>query len=293
MIENSAHKDKTVLVTGASGMIGGFLVRALSKEGYNTLGLDCCPAKSEGYIHITADLSDKKALEAVFENYTVDKVIHLAALAHTGGQQDLSYERYYKINVTCAANIFEAAFKKKIPVLYISTADVYGFVKGVATPETELAPVSVYGKTKALAESELKRLSKEYDIAYTVFRFAPVYTDEIKRDIQKRYYLKYPNLAYIIGKGTDYEFLHINTAVKRMVDWVGGEPLNDIQNIKDEKMVNTAECIGLEKAEGRAVHVIKFPLWFIRLGFGFIKLVTGKNKYTYLLNKAVNPLRTE
>ena len=62
---------------------------------------------------------------------------------------------------------------------------------------------------------------------------------------------------------------------------------------KDEKRMNPIDCIREEKAEGRAKHVLYFPRWMVKVGFGAIKFITGKNKYTYLLNKAVNPLRTE
>jgi hypothetical protein len=100
-------------------------------------------------------------------------------------------------------------------------------------------------------------------------------------------------LAYIVGKGTDYEFLSIDNAVKQMSNWLNKEAVNDIHNIKDEKLVNTAECIKKEKAEGRARFVIHLPRGLVRFAFNLIKIVIGENKYTYLLNKAINPLRTD
>lgn len=281
----------TVLVTGAAGMIGSYVCKNLLNAGFNVIGLDRCAADADNnnYLHITADLDDKEGLDAIFSEHRPDRVIHLAALAHTAGVKDLSYEAYYKINVVCAQNVFEISDKYSVPVLFISTVDVYGFVKGKADCSLTPHPITVYGKTKAMAEEKLKAVCRSYDI----FRFSPVYTDEIKRDIQKRYYLKYPNVAYIIGKGTDCEFLNIKTAADKLTAWVTGDVTNKTYNIKDRERISTSECLKAERASGRAKYILRFPRWLVKLGFGAAVLLTGKNKYTYLLNKAVNPLRTE
>ena len=242
-------KTNTILVTGCNGLIGSSVVTGLLDEGYFVIGLDKSDQKiiHERYKHIAIDLADANALENVFEENAVERVIHLAALAHKGSEKDLSYSRHYHVNVSCAQNIFTMAAKRQIPLLFSSTADVYGFVKGVANAETEPNPIGPYARTKYLAEKELQRICKENSSNYTIFRFAPVYTDEIKRDIQKRYYLRYPNWAYIIGKGTEYESLYIGIAVQRIADWVLQVPSNNIVNVKDEKMMScllyTSRCV--------------------------------------------------
>ncbi len=282
---------RVILVTGAAGMIGTGLVKELVESGKHVIGLDCKASsfKSDSYVHIIADLLDKECVEGIFASYDIERVIHLAALAHTAGIKNLSYNTYYEINVSGAENIFSCAGKIDIPVLFTSTVDVYGFVKGVATEQTVPKPVTDYGKTKYLAERSLKQLCDYYDI----FRFAPVYSDDVKRDIQKRYYLKYPNWAYRIGKGMDCEFLYIDTAIKYMIDWCQKDPTNKVFNIKDSDVINTADCILEERSRDRAKHVVRFPSWITKCGFHVIYCLTGKNKYTYLLNKAVYPLRTE
>ena len=70
-------------------------------------------------------------------------------------------------------------------------------------------------------------------------------------------------------------------------------PQNKICNIKDPTRLNTAECIENEIANGKAKIVIHFPRWLVFSGFNIIKFLIGKNKYTYLLNKVVNPLITK
>lgn len=278
-----------ILVTGSRGMIGSCLVQALLKQGHEVIGVDRAEAAAAEaqYQYCRADLGDLNALTDIIDKQQVDRVIHLAALAHTGGENDLSWERYYHVNVTCAKNVFQAAGDR--PVLYISTVDVFGFFSGgVVTADTPLKPVSHYGRSKMLAEEECRKLPH-----YTIFRLSPVYTPEIKRDIQKRYYLKYPSIAYRVGKGTEFEILNIDNAVRAMVEWCDQDTRNDVQIIKDPVRMNTADYIRAEKEAGRASFVLYLPRWLVNLGYTVLYKLLGENEKTYLLNKAVHPLRSE
>ena len=289
------NKSETILITGSCGMIGKSLRDKMLNRGYSVIGVDCRVEKStDNYRHLTVNLENSEKLAEIFDTYKIDRVIHLAALAHAFDGRKLGYGDYYAANVVSASNIFNASARKKIPVLFISTVDVFGFTGTLpVNADTPVSPVTSYGKTKALAEDSLKKICFENRSKYTIFRFSPVYTDTVKRDIQKRYYLKYPNWAYQIGGGNEYEVLNIKKAVYSMCCWVREEPQNNIKIIKDEKLLNTREMIAEEKDHGRALHVLKFPKWAVDAGFFVLKAIMGENKYTFLLNKAVNPLRTE
>ena len=279
-----------VLVTGSAGMIGGYVVKGLIEKGHTVIGVDRVSKdiKYEGLTQIILDLSSKEAIMQLFDDNKIDRVIHLAALAHTKGVADTSWEAFKKVNVDCAENVFEACAKHNIPVLFISTVDAIGMVKGLITPEAKLNPISNYGKSKAMAEGRLKEICKVWNI----YRFSPVYTEDVKRDIQKRYYLKYPDWAYLIGRGQQFEVLSVRKAVSSMVDWVDKPVDNNIHIIKDEELLDSAKVIAEEKAEGRAKHVLRFPKWMIVCGYYLIKLVFGKSNKTYLVFKAIWPFRT-
>lgn len=277
-----------VLVTGAKGMIGSYLVKGLLDAEYEVVGIDrsCDKSCGEKYFHCMVDLADKDAIQIIINEYKPDRIIHLAALAHSVVGKELTWEDYKHLNVNCAKNIFDAA--GDIPVLFISTVDVYGFTTGIVTAKTPLKPVTNYGRSKMMAEQEVSK-KKHFDI----FRFSPVYTDSEKRDIQKRYYLKYPNFAYRIGKGAEYEILNVKAAIEEMVDWCSQESKNTVRIIKDKKRMWTPDYIKAEKKEGRAKVVIWVPQWIAGLGYTILKGITGENKYTYLLSKAVYPLKSE
>ena len=279
-----------ILVTGSAGMIGSYVVKGLIEKGHTVIGVDRVKPKEEfdGVTPLVLDLASKEDLMKLFDEHKIDRAIHLAALAHTAGMKNLTWGTYYKVNVECAENVFEACAKNNVPVLFISTVDAIGMVKGLITPETQLNPISNYGKSKAIAECRLKEICKEWNI----YRFSPVYTEDIKRDIEKRYYLKYPCWAYKIGKGEKFEVLNISGAVSSMIDWVDKKVDNTVHIIKDKDLLDINKLIRAEKAEGRARHVLHFPRWMVVCGFYAIRLMFGKSNKTYLVFKALWPFRT-
>lgn len=279
-----------ILVTGSAGMIGGYVVKGLIEKGHKVIGADLrvSDARYPGLSQAIMDLSSRAAIMQLFEDKKIDRVIHLAALAHTAGVKDTSWAAFKKVNVDCAENVFEACAKHNVPVLFISTVDAIGMVKGEITPETELNPISNYGKSKAMAEGRLKEICKIWNI----YRFSPVYTKDVKRDIQKRYYLEYPDWAYLIGGGQQFEVLNVRKAVSSMVDWVDKPVDNTIHIIKDDELLDSAKVIAEERAEGRAKHVIQLPRWMVVCGYHIVKLVFGESNKTYLVFKALWPFRT-
>ena len=279
-----------ILVTGSAGMIGSYVVKGLIDKGHTVIGVDRVKPKEEldGLTPVVLDLSSKDDVMWVFVENKIDRCIHLAALAHTVGVKDTSWEAFKKVNVDCAVNLFEACAKFDVPVLFISTVDAIGMVKGIIRPDTELNPISNYGKSKAMAEGRLKEICSVWNI----YRFSPVYTADIKRDIEKRYYLKYPNWAYKIGKGEKFEVLNITGAVSAMVDWVDKTVDNTIHFIKDPELLDINKLIAAEKAAGRAKHVLRLPRWMVACGYYLIRLVFGRINKTYLVFKALWPFRT-
>lgn len=280
-------RPRRILVTGAAGMIGSATVDALLADGYEVIGIDRREYHSDSplYKHFVVDLGDAQALSRIFKECSIDRVIHMAALAHTVRGESYSVDDYTYFNVECAQNIFQSA--GNIPVLFISTVDVYGFVRDVVDGETPTAPISPYAVSKVQAEEKCRQL-----LHYTIFRFSPVYTPTIKRDIQKRYYLKYPKIAYRIGKGTEYEILDIRNAVAAIVQWCSEAVKNEIRIVKDPKPMDTADYIRMEKAEGRASFVLYVPRWLVKFGYTILKIFLGQRSFTYLLHKAVYPLQS-
>ena len=83
-----------ILVTGSAGMIGSYVVKGLIEKGHTVIGVDRVKPKEEldGLIPVVLDLSSKEDVMKVFSANKIDRCIHLAALAHTAGMKNLTWE---------------------------------------------------------------------------------------------------------------------------------------------------------------------------------------------------------
>ena len=275
-----------ILLTGASGMLGSRAARALCDRGHVVIGVDAKPAACDHpwYTHVTRDLTDPEAVAALFDAHAVDRVVHLAALAHVTGETDLSYSRYFRMNVLISQHVFENAARRRIPVFFSSTVDVFGMQRDVITEATPQAPVGGYAATKAEAERRLRAMMG--DTPCMIARFCPIYSDDDLRDILKRCYLKYPSLAFRVGKGTEYRFLDIDRAAEVICAWADRDvaPSGEA-NFGDAEPVNSADII---ETHG-AAKVLVLPESTRRVGVALSKLCPKMLRLN--INKVLSPQR--
>ena len=279
-----------ILLTGASGMLGSRVARALCEAGHRVTGVDIADGRVAhgNYTHARCDLTRPDDVAALFAAHPADRVIHLAALAHVTGEQDLSWSRYFMLNVLVSHHVFECAARAGIPVFFASTVDVYGIPTGEISEATPPAPVGGYARSKDMAEQRLLALMG--DTPCFVARFAPVYSTGDMRDVRKRFYLKYPSLAYVVGGGTDYCFLNIDRVVDAILNWAArDEAPRGVVNFCDDAPFNSAQVIRTEQRYGKADRVLRLPRWMGRLGLLVSRLCPPMLRLN--VNKILNPYR--
>ena len=155
---------KKILITGATGFIGGALSDRLIWEGYNVQAL----VRNKGNVGflskevrpISGDLFDKDALGHAMEG--VEEVYHLAAYARPWASDPATY---FRINVEGAENVFKAAATKGVRrVVFTSTAGVFGPSLDnppVTEDSLRLTPLRTeYERSKAKAEALVQDLVK-------------------------------------------------------------------------------------------------------------------------------------
>lgn len=144
------------VVTGATGLLGEEVADWLAgREGHEVIGL-------RGRNDL--DVTDTRAVVSLMCNAKPDLIIHCAAEREMDAAER-NPKATYMLNTFGTWNIALAARLCDCPMVFISSDAVYDGEKG--TPYTEsdqTAPLSVYGRSKALAEEEVKSLLDRYFI---------------------------------------------------------------------------------------------------------------------------------
>ncbi len=148
-----------VLVTGATGFIGGNLVRTLVDRGYDVRALvrrnsNALALENLGVEEALGDLRDRESIAKALKG--CHGVFHCAAM-YTFWSRDPS--EVYRVNVEGTKIIFEEAERAGVEkAVYTSTVSTIGLPKkGLGTEDTQLRPqdlVGHYKKSKYLGEQE-------------------------------------------------------------------------------------------------------------------------------------------
>jgi len=181
-----------VLLTGAAGFIGMSSAMRLLARGDEVIGLDNLNPYYDvrlkrdrlrrlqdfpGFRFHEIDISDRRALEALFETATFDRVLHLAAQA--GVRYSLQDPHaYVDSNVVGFMNVLEGCRRSGVAhLVYASSSSVYG--GNTRTPFSEHDsvdhPVSLYAATKKANELMAHTYSHLYGMPTTGLRFFTVY----------------------------------------------------------------------------------------------------------------------
>src|SRR5438067_3061532 len=170
------------LVTGGAGFIGSHLVEALLNEGHAVRVLDDL---SSGHLtnlspqaeFIEADVTDPEVVDQALDS--VDGCFHLAAIASVG-RSHCEWLRTHKVNLTGTINLFDQSRpsrrRREIPVVYASTAAVYGNCGSVPVDEeSPVAPLSAYGADKHACELHARVAGTVHGVPTVGLRFFNLY----------------------------------------------------------------------------------------------------------------------
>ncbi len=141
-----------IIVTGADGFVGKYLVELLKKSnppagGDKVFGLD----KNQ------ADITNYESVKKYLEKIKPDQVYHLAGFASGAGKDK---KLIFDVNVNGTINILKALKEigKPVKVLLASTAYVYGNTPKCASENSKVNAKSFYDQSKLKMEKEALRL---------------------------------------------------------------------------------------------------------------------------------------
>ena len=195
-----------VLVTGASGFIGGPSCAALAARGHEVVALVRRPgSEPAGTRAVAGDLTDGPGLVAAFAQVAPDVVLHLAA--ETGAQRDEAKLR--AANVSGLEHLIGACRAVDPPprVVFVSTV-VTGDGQGRLLTEDQPLPVeTAYGRSKQ--EGEQLLLASGLDVCIVrpchVYGAGGWYAHEIVARLRQ------PGRLAIVGRGDNaWDMVHVD-----------------------------------------------------------------------------------
>ena len=174
---------RSILITGGAGFIGSHVVRRFvtAHPDYRIINLDKLTyagnlanlrdvENAPNYTFVQADICDFDTVCALFEQYAINGVVHLAAESHV----DRSIEdpfTFTRTNVLGTLSLLQAARHKwngdwegKL-FHHVSTDEVYGALplgEGMFTEDTPYAPHSPYSASKASSDHFVRAFHDTY-----------------------------------------------------------------------------------------------------------------------------------
>ena len=173
-------KDQSILITGAAGQIGRFLVKRLCKLGFNVSCLDIKGSvDSADFNFLKADIRDKTSLEvhkSILKDVKV--VVHLASVINNTQNVVDDAMASIEINVQGTLNLLEYLPDLQ-HICFASTYMVYGIPH--SNPVNEVHPTNpsnIYGASKLIAEKFLQVYASRRNITLSILRFMGIYGPE-------------------------------------------------------------------------------------------------------------------
>lgn len=209
-----------ILVTGASGFIGSYIVEEALRQGMETWAA-VRETSSRKYltderIHfINLNLSSQEELEQQLEGHSFDYVVHAA-----GATKCLHAADFFRVNTEGTKHLVDAILHLGMPIkrfVFISSLSVFGAVKEQQpyqeiTEQDTPKPNTAYGKSKLQAEEYLDSIGN--DFPYIILRPTGVYGPR-----EKDYFLMAKSIKqhidFSVGfKRQDITFVYVQDVVQ-------------------------------------------------------------------------------
>ncbi|MCT2563637.1 GDP-mannose 4,6-dehydratase [Chryseobacterium herbae] len=288
----------TYLVTGGSGFIGSHLIEKLLRNGHSVINVDNFDdfynyqikikntlasigknydfdfsdketdirhladiSRSDSYQMYYQDIRDKKGLEHIFKNHSIDLVIHLAALAGVRPSIERPLE-YEEVNVRGTMNLWELCKEFNVSkFICASSSSVYGNNEKTPFAETDNVdhPISPYAATKKSGEVLGHVYHNLYHIDMIQLRFFTVYGPRQRPDLAIHKFTKLISEGQEIpfyGDGNtarDYTYIDdiIDGIMKSIVYLENHSGVYEIINLGENEVVTLSEMLAaIENALG-------------------------------------------
>ncbi len=277
--------EKNILITGASGFIGGFITDEAINRGYNVFATarkttNTKRLTEKGVNIIEVDFGNEKHLENVFSNQQkFDFIIHNAGITKAFRNKE-----YNEINFHNTKRFIEILKKTgKVPekFVYMGSLAAYGPGKKNSVEPVkrtdEPKPVTEYGRSKLKAE---KYIINESDIPYIIFSPTAVYGPG-EKDLFTTIKLIKKGIDFKIGfKEQYFTFLFVKDLAELVLDSLKTPIINKEYFVSDGNLYTKKDLSrAIKQNLGVKAIPITVPVWFATIVAAFnegISWLSGK-----------------
>jgi nucleoside-diphosphate-sugar epimerase len=257
---------KTILLTGASGVLGPVVAEHLRAHGYTVRTLSRRPLPSMP-LHVVSDITDRAGVARAVEG--VEAVVHLAAKLHIENPDVSLAGEYERVNVEGTRVITEAARAAGVKrLVYISTVKVYGKQQATPVDETETpAPKTIYAKSKHYGEQVVQGTGLEH----VILRLSAVYGRQVRGSWAKLIGAIRRGLFLPIGDGSNLRTLTYEADVAAAIQMaLESAPMaGGVYNVAGfEAVTMDAILRSIYGAFGRSLPPIHIPKGLATAGVG-------------------------
>ena len=240
-----AVEQRTIAVTGATGLIGSHLVPVLLSKGYTLRTLSRQPQQeSAGITQICGDIRSVETARDLIRGCS--GLIHLAGIAHTSLRSQSERDEAEGINVGGARNMLAAARESGAErVLLVSSALVYAGQEGTELDEqSPTAGDSFYARTKLLVEQAGLESASAGGPDVVIVRPCLTYGPGVRfnlaslmRAIRGHYYFQ------VRGRNPMRSFLSVTNAAAGILHLLESGQSGKIYNLADQKPLPLGEFV--------------------------------------------------
>lgn len=155
-----------ILVTGGSGYKGTVLIPQLLKDGHEVVSVDTnwFGDNLDDHPALTKIKEDIRNIDSIPMN-GINSIIHLANIANDPAVE-LNPNLSWEVNVLASYQLADKAYRNGVnQIIYASSGSVYGVKEELkVTEDLPLVPISVYNKTKMVAERVFLSFKDQLDI---------------------------------------------------------------------------------------------------------------------------------
>lgn len=167
-----------ILVTGSAGHLGEALVRVLSAQGRDVVGLD---VKASPWTSVVGSVADRDVVRAALRGVTA--VLHPATL-HKPHVESHSRQDFVDTNVTGTLTLLEESVAAGVgSFVFTSTTSSFGrALSGWVTEDVVPLPKNIYGVTKVAAENLCELVHRDHGLPVVVLRTSRFFPEADDRD---------------------------------------------------------------------------------------------------------------